>query len=375
MNDDIHARLALSMVEGVGAKRARMLMEMVEHPKDVFELSLNQLLNVDGVGETTAKSIMNFKDWSRVDAVIDYSIKKGYSFVTPEQSEFSERLRNIDYPPILLWYKGDVSLLNSAGIAVVGTRAPSLYGKNMTKEFTHKLVEQDLVVVSGLARGIDTIAHRSALDYKGKTIAVMGSGLDRIYPRENSFLVDEIIEKDGLVISEFPPGTKPDYQNFPTRNRIVSGLSLGVLVIETDMEGGSMITAELAFNQNREVFVIPHALDNRKGKGCNFLIRNNTAKMVENIDDIISEFDWIRTSISEPDPKAIDINSILSEVSSTAGEVFQILFKNEEMHFDTLLTDSGYQHGELNAALLELEIGQYIKPLPGKVFTIPNRLR
>lgn len=375
MNDDIHARLALSMVEGVGAKRARMLMEMVEHPKDVFELSLNQLLNVDGVGETTAKSIMNFKDWSRVDAVIDYSIKKGYSFVTPEQSEFSERLINIDYPPILLWYKGDVSLLNSAGIAVVGTRAPSLYGKNMTKEFTHKLVEQDLVVVSGLARGIDTIAHRSALEYKGKTIAVMGSGLDRIYPRENSFLVDEIIEKDGLVISEFPPGTKPDYQNFPTRNRIVSGLSLGVLVIETDMEGGSMITAELAFNQNREVFVIPHALDNRKGKGCNFLIRNNTAKMVENIDDIISEFDWIRTSISEPDPKAIDINSILSEVSSTAGEVFQILFKNEEMHFDTLLTDSGYQHGELNAALLELEIGQYIKPLPGKVFTIPNRLR
>ncbi len=375
MNDDIRTRLALSMVEGVGAKRARMLMELVEHPKEVFELSLVQLLKVDGVGETTAQSLINFKDWGKVDTVIDYSIKKGYSFVTPEQVDFSERLRNIDYPPILLWYKGDVSLLNSAGIAVVGTRAPSLYGKNMTKEFTQKLVEQDLVIVSGLARGIDTIAHRSALESGGKTIAVLGSGLDRIYPSENSFLVDEIIEKDGLVISEYPPGTKPDYQNFPTRNRIVSGLSLGVLVIETDMEGGSMITAELAFNQNREVFVIPHALDNRKGRGCNFLIRNNTAKMVETVEDIITEFDWVRSNSTDSDPDIVDINTILTEVSDQAGDVFQILYKNEEMHFDTLLINTGFRYGELNAALLELEIGKFVKSLPGKIFTIPNRLR
>jgi len=375
MNDDIRARLALSMVDGVGAKRARGLLQMVEHPMDVFGLSLDQVLSVDGIGETTAKSLIQFKDWSKVDAVIEYSLKKGYSFVVPEQSDYSERLRNIDYPPILLWYKGDVGLLNSAGIAVVGTRAPSLYGKAMTKEFTQKLVEQDLVIVSGLARGIDTIAHRSTIEHRGKTIAVLGSGLDKIYPSENSFLVDEIIEKNGLVISEYSPGTKPDYQNFPTRNRIVSGLSLGVLVIETDIEGGSMITAELAFNQNREVFAIPHALDNRKGRGCNFMIRNNTAKMVENVEDIISEFDWIRSSKSDQDPQKVDLNSILSEVSPVAGEVFQLLFKNEEMHFDTLLTDSALKHGELNAALLELEIGQFVKLHPGKVFSIPNRLR
>lgn len=375
MNDDIRARLALSMVEGVGAKRARGLLEMVEHPMDVFGLSFDKVLRIDGIGETTAKSLIQFKDWSKVDAVIEYSHKKGYSFVVPEHNDYSERLRNIDYPPILLWYKGDVGLLNSAGIAVVGTRAPSLYGKTMTKEFTQKLVEQDLVIVSGLARGIDTIAHRTALEHKGKTIAVLGSGLDKIYPSENSFLVDEIIEKNGLVISEYPPGTKPDYQNFPTRNRIVSGLSLGVLVIETDMEGGSMITAELAFNQNREVFVIPHALDNRKGRGCNFMIRNNTAKMVENVEDIISEFDWIRSSKSDQDPTKLDLNSILNEVSPIAADVFQLLIKNEEMHFDTLLTDSALNHGDLNAALLELEIGQFVKPHPGKVFSIPNRLR
>lgn len=375
MNDDIRARLALSMVDGVGAKRARGLLEMVEHPMDVFGLSFDKVLRVDGIGETTATSLLQFKDWSKVDAVIEYSQKKGYSFVAPEQSDYSERLKNIDYPPILLWFKGDVGLLNSAGIAVVGTRAPSLYGKTMTKEFTQKLVEQDLVIISGLARGIDTIAHRTTIDHKGKTIAVLGSGLDKIYPSENSFLVDEIIGENGLVISEYPPGTKPDYQNFPTRNRIVSGLSLGVLVIETDMEGGSMITAELAFNQNREVFVLPHALDNRKGRGCNFMIRNNTAKMVENVEDIISEFDWIRSSKFEQDPQKVDVNSLLNEVSSVAGDVFQLLYKNEEMHFDTLLTDSGLKHGELNAALLELEMGQYIKPQPGKVFSIPNRLR
>ncbi len=375
MNDDIRARLALSMVDGVGARRARMLMEMVEHPKDVFGLSLDELLQVDGIGETTAKSLMNFKDWDRVDDVIDYSAKKGYSFVTPDQTDFSERLRNTDYPPILLWYKGDVSLLNSAGIAVVGTRAPSLYGKTMTKEFTLKLVEQGLVIVSGLARGIDTVAHRSALANTGKTIAVLGSGLDRIYPSENSFLVDEIIDKQGLVISEYPPGTKPDYQNFPTRNRIVSGLSLGVLVVETDMEGGSMITAELAFHQHREVFAIPHSLDNPKGRGCNYMIRNNTAKMVENVEDIISEFEWLRSSRSDQDPKKVDLNSILSELSTVAGEVFQLILKNDEMHVDRLLADSGLKHGALNTALLELEIGQFVKPQPGKIFSIPNRLR
>jgi DNA processing protein len=375
MNNDIQARLALSMVDGVGAKRARGLLEMVEHPMDVFTLPYENIIQVEGIGETTAKSLMNFKDWGKVDSIIEYSVRKGYSFIIPEHSDYSEWLRNIDYPPILLWYKGDVSLLNSAGIAVVGTRAPSLYGKNMTREFTKKLVEQNLVIVSGLARGIDTIAHRAAIESGGKTIAVLGSGLDRVYPSENSFLFDEIIEKKGLVISEYPPGTKPDYQNFPTRNRIVSGLSLGVLVVETDMEGGSMITAELAFNQNREVFVIPHSLDNRKGRGCNFLIRNNTAKMVENVEDIISEFDWIRTEKSDPNPKLTDISSILTEVSDLAGDVFQILYKNEEMHFDTLLSGSGLRHGELNAALLELELGQFIRPLPGKLFTVPNSLR
>jgi DNA processing protein len=375
MNDDIRARLALSMVDGVGAKRARMLMEMVEQPIDVFGLSYDKLIRVDGIGESTAASLMQFSSWQQVDDVIDYSAKKGYSFVVPEQTDYSERLRNIDYPPILLWYKGDVSLLNSAGIAVVGTRAPSLYGKNMTKEFTQKLVEQDLVIISGLARGIDTIAHRSALEFNGRTIAVLGSGLDKIYPSENGFLVDDIVQKKGLVISEYPPGTKPDYQNFPTRNRIVSGLSIGVLVIETDMEGGSMITAELAFNQNREVFVIPHALDNRKGRGCNFLIRNNTAKMVENVDDIISEFDWIRKEMAEGDPSRLDLTSVLSEVSDSAGNVFELMYQHQEIHFDTILNASKLNFGELNAALLELEIGQFIKPLPGKLFCVPSRLR
>jgi DNA processing protein len=375
MNDDIKARLALSMVEGVGAKRARQLLEMVENPLDIFGFSHEKLIGVDGIGETTAGSLINFKNWDLVERVYEDTLSKGFGLLVPEDSSYSERLKNIDYPPILLWYKGDVGLLNSAGIAVVGTRAPSTYGLSMTKQFTRELVHQELVIISGLARGIDTAAHKETLKEGGRTIAVFGSGLDRVYPHENMFLVDEIVAKNGLILSEYPPGTKPDYQNFPTRNRIVSGLSLGVLVVETDMEGGSMITAELAFSQNREVFVIPHALDNRKGTGCNFLIRNATGKMVVSVTDIISEFDWIRSAMQHVDPIKQDIKTVLQSVSNQSATVFEQLCSPDQLHFDELLTKTGMSLGELNTALLELEFGQFIKPLPGRMFRISSRFK
>ncbi|HAC15458.1 MAG TPA: DNA-protecting protein DprA, partial [Bacteroidetes bacterium] len=312
-------------------------------------------------------SFKSFNDWDKVDRIIKRTQLIGAKMITPEDLEYPDRLKEITSPPLLLWYKGDVNLLKSAGIAVVGTRYPSSYGKDMAREFTRSLVANNVTIISGLAYGIDTIAHQACLNENGKTIAVLGSGIDVIYPISNTYIADEILEKKGLILSEFPPGTKPDYQNFPTRNRIVSGLSLGVLVVETKNEGGSMITANLAFDQNREVFVIPHNLTNKKGDGCQNLIRGNTGKLVENVEDILTEFPWLDFKEESKSLLKHDlIDEKIDQLEDDNKLVCMFIQRNKITHFDEILLDAGIAHSRLTSILLELEFSELIKQLPGK---------
>lgn len=368
MNEDIRTRIALSLVPHIGANRARVLLDRVEKPRDVFKLKASDLSKLYGFGDQVIKSLLSFSGWSQVDYIIKRTEQTRSVIIIPEDEVYPKLLREISDPPVVLWVRGDVNLLKSAGIAVVGTRSPSLYGKDMTQMFTKELVSQNMTIISGLAYGIDTVAHQTALNEDGKTIAVLGSGIDKVYPSSNSGLAENIVRKGGAVISEFPPGTKPDYMNFPTRNRVVSGLSLGVLVVETANEGGSMITARLALEQNRDVFVIPHNLTNSRASGCHKLIRESSGKLVEKVEDIISEYSWLKF-----DNDVVETSKEITppqNMSDLGTKCWKEIHEKGEQHLDQLAANLGMPVNLVTSALLELEFSELIRQKPGKIFEL-----
>jgi DNA processing protein len=370
MNEDIRTRIALSLVPKIGAHRARLLLERVDRPADVFRLKEKDLLQIPGFGRVVASQMKQFVGWNAVDAILRRTEALGARVIIPEDEVYPQRLYEIDDPPIVLWVKGNVDLLNHAGIAVVGTRSPSPYGKDITRQFTRALVQQGIVIISGLAYGIDTIAHRETLMAGGKTVAVLGSGIDRIYPTANTPLFDRMVSEGSTVISEFPPGTKPDYCNFPTRNRVVSGLSLGTLVVETGNEGGSMITARLALEQNREVFVVPHNLTNTRATGCHKLIRESSGKLVENVEDILSEFQWVdfnKESVQEP-----FFEPVPEDLSGESRLVWVYLQQHGERSLDELVQVHSKSLSELSTILLEMELSGYVRQRPGRRYALPG---
>jgi DNA processing protein len=370
MNEDIRTRIALSLVPNIGAHRARILLGRVERPADVFKLRENDLLQIHGIGEQVVKHLTSFNQWSEVDRILRRTESLECRLIIPEQEDIYPRLlTEITDPPLLLWVRGDVHLLRSAGIAVVGTRSPSPYGKDMAALFTRDLVRRGMTIISGLAYGIDTIAHRTCVQEGGRTIAVLGSGIDRIYPTSNIELAQRILEKGGGIVSEFPPGTKPDYMNFPIRNRVVSGLSLGVLVVETGSTGGSMITARLALDQCREVFVVPHNLTNTRANGSLKLIRESSGKLVESIDDIISEFPWLELT----DDTQHAVPSLPEEpagLSDLAKICWSVLSTKSQVHPDTICTLTKLHSDQVLTGLTELEFTGMVRQRPGKLFEI-----
>lgn len=216
---------------------------------------------------------------------------KKVSLLFIRDTNYPEELKNIAKPPIFLYYCGDIGLLQKRKIAVVGTRRATSYGRIACEKIVRELVENEVVTVSGLAAGIDSICHKKTLDYGGKTIAVIGSGLDVVYPRENEKLW-KVIGERGLILSEYPLGTEPFAYNFPMRNRIIVGISQGVVVVESKSKGGSLITAELALEEGREVFAIPGDIFSPASEGCNSLIKNSSAKLITSVEDILEEFGW-----------------------------------------------------------------------------------
>lgn len=281
--------LALSIIPGFGCRRVFNLLKQTEDPERIFHLGKRELRAVEGIGEASALSVLSFDDWEKVDHILEKTEQNGSEIISLADPEYPDLLKQIYDPPILFWIRGDAEALKLPGVAVVGTRNTSPYGRKMAGKFTGELAEKDLCIFSGLAHGIDAIAHKTALEHNARTVAVLGSGIDNLYPRENAALANEIVRSGGAVITEYPLGTNPDAGNFPIRNRIVSGMSLGVLVIESGVKGGSMITADLALDQNREVFAVPHPVLSPSGTGCNYLIKRGAAKLIQTVDDIIEE--------------------------------------------------------------------------------------
>ncbi|MBN1479819.1 DNA-protecting protein DprA [candidate division KSB1 bacterium] len=357
---DFEALLRLCTVSRLGSRRIKKLIARFNTPEDVFRASVRELVQVDGIDKVLAAQIKTGGDAQFVHDQIRKARNYKADILTYWDETYPQLLKQVNDPPLLLYAQGKKELFVLQSIAIVGTRMPSTYGKLMADRFARELSARNIVVVSGLARGIDTIAHRAVVQSKGGTIAVLGSGVDQIYPEENKSLAKEICEC-GLVLSEFPMGAKPDAPHFPRRNRIISGLSAGVLVVEAGPKSGALITADFALEQNREVFALPGNINNAKSYGGNCLIQQG-AKLVLTVDDILEELGHS----SESSLKSVPSSPPL-ELSSREAKVYHIL-TNEPKHIDTIARETQLSISHVLGILLSLELKNIVQQLAGKNF-------
>ena len=357
------------LVPGLGNQRSKQLIQKsgTDSAEELFAMKPSQLLKIDGIGEHVVKNLLSFKEWDKADLILERTEKCNASLLSIDDDAYPELLKHIYDPPILLWYKGSREVFRTNGIAVVGTRNPGKYGLQQTERWTTKLVNHGLTINSGLAYGVDAKAHQTALKTGGKTIAVLGSGIDVIYPSRNASLVKEMTESGGAVATEYPPGTAPDAVNFPGRNRIVSGMSHGILVVESGVKGGSMITARYALDQNREVFVVPHQLGHIRGEGCNYLIRTGQGKLVQTVDHILEEIsvETAAASRKQDQPKKWTDLELSAEEEKLCA-----VFDGEPLHIDQISELMGEPVYKLHSMMLELEMKGAIRQRVGKYFEL-----
>jgi DNA processing protein len=364
--------LGLTKLEGLGVRGAHRLVEHFGSAQAAYMASLTELESC-GIPARVAQSIFAQTGLKEASRDLEASAKAGCQVVAYSSNDYPPRLKQIPDPPLVLYVRGDVKVLSQLAVAIVGTRRPTAYGSQVAERLARDLAQRQLVIVSGLARGIDSAAHRGVLEAAGKTVAVLGSGIDVIYPRENKRLAEQVAES-GALISEFPPGTSPSPENFPIRNRTISGLSLGVVVIEAAEYSGSLITARLALEQNREVFAVPGNITSAQSFGPNHLIKQG-AKLVDEWMDVVDEFPAeIRMQLLPPTEASDEAAELqtgsLFEQSLTPDQkaVFELLRADAPLFVDAILTSAPIPPPRVMTALLELEMAGVIRQLPGKNF-------
>jgi len=353
--DEIALWIALNQIQGLGNIGICQLLARFGSPEDIFSASINQLHEV--VDKEISQKINKGVDIEVIKPTLDWLKKDKAHFVTLADTAYPQRLLEISNPPAILYAIGDLHWLNHPSVAMVGSRSATPQGEKNAEDFAQSLCDQNLCVISGMALGIDGAAHRGALKSNGATIAVVGTGLDIVYPARHRDLAHKIAER-GLIISEFPLGTPSKAQNFPRRNRIISGLSLGCLVVEANIDSGSLITARLAAEQGREVFAIPGSIHSPVSKGCHQLIKQG-AKLVENTTDILEE---LRNLLSEHSPIGP-----LAHSGQTAAEPNKLLDSMgfDAINFESLLAISGLTTETLSAMLMMLELEGKITIIKG----------
>ena len=362
--EEVRQCLALKMVEGVGDVNHRSLIEAFGDAESVFKASESQLRDVKGIGEKLVEGIRAFSDWKSVDEEIEKAKKLDIDIITLADTVYPRNLLETYSPPPVLYKKGAFKEEDIFAVSVVGSRTPDRYGKVVAETLGRELGGMGITVISGMARGIDSIAHIAALRIGGRTIAVLGSGLDVVYPPENRALYREIVEK-GVVLSEFPLGTTPDSNHFPKRNRVISGLALGVVVVQAAQQSGSLITAASALEQNREVFAIPGNITKPLGKGTNDLIKRG-AKLVETVDDIIEEIEALRLYVGESRERGPEIKVELTTEEKAVCEVL----KNDSLHIDDISRLSEMETSKVLSLLMGMELKGVVIQHSGKIFEI-----
>lgn len=353
-------------VEGIGVGRIKNLLAKFHSTDNVLGASINELMQVEGLSINLAQRIQKC---SRHRHEIEKSVNEEFerifklntNIITLWDNEYPALLRKIYDPPIILYAKGNFEKQDDYSIAVVGTRQPTSYGKIQTEKVVEDLARQKISIVSGMARGIDSIAHKTALKNNSRTIAVLGSGLNVVYPPENKKLFDEISES-GVIVTEYSLDTKPDAVNFPKRNRIISGLSLGCVIIETGLSGGAMQTAALALDQGREVFAVPGNLGTRQSEGTNLLIQKGEAELLISAEDILVELEIkLKPVVGKNIPKPnIELTMFEEKILSQLN--------SEPIQIDALAAKVNLSTSDCLVHLLSLEFKGAVKQLPGKMF-------
>lgn len=352
--------LALSLVPGIGPAHYKRLLITFASAEKVFSASIAQLTEIPGIGAKLAKSIKEAKALESAEKTLTRYQELGADFVTLEEPGYPTNLKNIAAPPPFLYIKGKLAEKDDRAVAMVGTRRCSNYGRLAAQKLSHQLASLGITLVSGMARGVDSISHRAALDAGGRTIGVLGCGLDIIYPAENRDLYEKIPDQ-GALISEFPFGEPPRAHNFPRRNRIISGLSLGVVVVEAPARSGALITAALALDQGREVFAVPGSPGLVTSQGCNRLIKMG-AKLTEDVEDILEEIlPQLGQTTTRPEPPKPE------RLPPDEERILQVLSQGPT-HVDALAEQTGFSPAKALGLLTGLELSGRVRQLPGKLF-------
>ncbi len=352
----------LAGVKKIGPVRMKRLLEHFGSAKAVWEAKPHELLKIEGINKELCHNIISSRKEDKLETYLNNLTKFGVMTIDINSGFYPELLKETYTPPYLLYLKGDINILKGNCIAIVGSRNASYYGKKVAFKLAGQLARRGFVIVSGLASGIDSYAHKGALSVGGKTIAVLGNGLDVVYPRENYSLMKEIF-RSGLMLSEYPLGTSPLRGNFPARNRIISGLSLGTVVVEASERSGALITADFALEQNREVFAVPGNINSPTSVGANMLIKQG-AKIVNSVEDVLEEL-----PVNVGTKKIPKGDSDGKTGTKSEGKVLNFIGW-QPIHIEDLQKETGLQAGELNAFLARLEVDGSIERLPGNYYVL-----
>ena len=364
MDDNLQYKIALKKLNGVGAHRAKKLVSYAGGVKELFELSDRKLALIPGIGTMIVKKLERTTAMRLAEEELRFLEKKQLKTVFFLDEEYPNRLRYCDDGPVLLYSKGNMDLNKPYSVSIVGTRDCTEYGSRITERLVEELRPYDPLIVSGLAYGIDTISHRSAIHQGLQTVGVLGNSLDRIYPNSNRSLAEKMLENGGLL-SEFESGTQPDRMNFPQRNRIVAGMSDVTIVVESGVKGGSMITARLATSYNRDVAAFPGPIDAPFSAGCNYLIKTNQAALIESCADLIYLMGWQKEESTHSPQKQLFV-----ELNEEEQKLFEALKDNKKQSLDNLSLKCDWTVSKTSTILLELEFKGLIKTLPGKMYAV-----
>lgn len=362
---DLHYWLALNSLADIGPVHAGRLVSAFGSAEKIFQAARTELKGVEGIGKCRAESISSFNQWEMVNSEIERAGKDNIQLISINDRAYPESLRRIHGAPLILYVRGGLAGSDKYAVAIVGSRNSTAYGRQVAEKMGFKLASSGLTVVSGMARGIDTAAHKGALRAGGRTIAVLGSGVDVPYPSSNIGLMNAIASR-GCVISEFPLGTPPNRENFPRRNRVISGLSLGVIVIEATLDSGSLITVGYALEQGKDVFAVPGNVTSGNSSGTNNLIKKG-AKLVESAEEVIDELSpQIKEIIRE---ERVTSDTALSNLTHDEKRLFSYL-SAEPKHIDLIIRETEMTSGKTLSLLLNLELKGIIRQTEGKNFVL-----
>jgi DNA processing protein len=359
------ALVALNLIEHVGPVRVRQLLDHFGEAPRILSASRADLLRVRGIGEDTAEAIANWEKTVDLSGELQRISDFGCRILTQADGDYPESLRQIYDPPVVLYVKGSLTAKDKNAVAMVGSRTTTHYGLEVARKLAYQLAYVGVTVVSGGARGIDTAAHQGALAARGRTVCVLGTGINLVTPPENAELFERIAA-NGALLTQFPFNRRPDKQSFPIRNRLVAGMTLGTVVVEANLTSGALITANFATEYGRQVFAVPGRIDSPRSKGCHDLIKKG-AKLCEGAEDILSEFEYLfPASNRPPSPGDTGVLPALT-LSENEQKVYDVL-GDEELTIDDVIRRSGLPSSAVSVALLSLEMKRVVKQLPGKLF-------